>query len=469
MRIFESIVTVLSIFMLWHLIWSRKRPTGIWKWSLPALLLVFTGCHLVIEGGRLQMVFVYVIAVMVLLASLIRLLRPAALSKRKSLAAIIKSIFAIPLCLIAAGLPYLFPVFSLAHPTGPYKVGTVTYSWIDPSRRIESGTPRTINAQIWYPADIGASDQKAPYIENYPVFVHALKEQYGGRGMFFQYFDLIQTDAYKEAAFASGAKAVPLVFFSHGNMFGTRFSSSFQTIELASHGYVVVAVEHPETALVAVNPEGSFVPFKDSFSALPHDYAAHNKASTPIIDEQTRDIAFVLEQMKQLGEAGSAGPFAGRIDFSRLGIAGHSFGGATAIDVLYNYPEFKAGINMDGFLYGREHNKAVKQPVMFMSGGVQDGSEVPAEMEQVALKRWKQALGNEGTVLQIEGAGHLNFTDFPLYSPLIAWVSPNVRQNHQIVNEATVRFFDRFLKGDPSSTWEALPRTYPGVSIGKAD
>jgi predicted dienelactone hydrolase len=86
-------------------------------------------------------------------------------------------------------------------------------------------------------------------------------------------------------------------------MMGACFTNSFQTIELASHGYVVAAVEHPQTALTAAYPDGSFVPFVDFFSKLSMEYEAQNVVSIPVIEEQTRDLEFALEQIKKLGEA----------------------------------------------------------------------------------------------------------------------------------------------------------------------
>jgi len=101
-------------------------------------------------------------------------------------------------------------------------------------------------------------------------------------------------------------------------------TNSFQTIELASHGYVVVAVEHPGTALLTTYADGTYEVFTDTSSHLPMEYQVQNEATIPIIKEQTKDIVFVLEQMKRMGEENANSPLIGNFDFARLGVIGHS-------------------------------------------------------------------------------------------------------------------------------------------------
>ncbi|GEM_PF-4708462 len=76
----------------------------------------------------------------------------------------------------------------------------------------------------------------------------------------------------------------------------TRFTGTFQALHLASHGYIVVALEHPGTAFISAVPEGegNDRPFTDHFGGLPNTFGAHNRAAIPIIRKQQADIEFVL-------------------------------------------------------------------------------------------------------------------------------------------------------------------------------
>ena len=52
--------------------------------------------------------------------------------------------------------------------------------------------------------------------------------------------------------------------FSHGNG-GTGFVYTSLIEDLVSHGYVVAAIEHTETATIVLFPDGRMVPFHDEF------------------------------------------------------------------------------------------------------------------------------------------------------------------------------------------------------------
>ncbi|KKO54161.1 alpha/beta hydrolase family protein [Paenibacillus sp. DMB20] len=326
MRLFEWIIALSSIGMLWHVIWSRKQLKGsaLKIFSMITCIVL----HLIVEGGRWQMAPAYLLCAIVLLVYVIRTLRPSAVPGKGKLAKIALSTAAVPFTLLAIGLPVLFPVFALNQPSGPYPVGTITFEWTDETRESASGKPRKINVQIWYPAKITDSSEMAPYIDKLPILAKAMKEQFSTPEWMFNYLNLIQTNTYLKADFADvNDKKLPVVFFSHSNLLGARFTNTFQTSELASHGYIVASIEHPRTAFTAAYSDGSYVAFEDFFSRLPMEFEVQNKASIPVIKDQVRDIEFALGQMKKLDHAAD-NPFAGKIDFLKIGLFGHSFGGA---------------------------------------------------------------------------------------------------------------------------------------------
>ncbi|WP_312117616.1 alpha/beta hydrolase family protein [Brevibacillus reuszeri] len=463
MRLFEILLLLASMFLLWQVIWSGKRPGISILRGVPLLLIVLMVMHLVIEGWRWQMAPVYV-SVLIVLCRYGVWSKGTSVKSTGKLKPILLSIVTLPYTLLAALLPNIFPVFSLEEPSGPYQEGTVSYTWTDVNRTNSDGKPRRVKTQIWYPAVSEKLAPKEAYIPDMSEFSEGMQKAYGFPSSLLRYLELVKTNAYKDAAFAPELEAAPLIFFSHGNMLGARFTNSFQTIELASHGYVMVAVEHPGTALLTTYDDGTYEPFVDSSSHLPMEYQVQNEATIPTISEQRKDTEFVLEQMKALGASHAGSPLLGRMDFTRLGVIGHSQGGAAAVDVLYKNPAFQAAINMDGYLYGENRPKPLDRSVMILSGGFEpEELASPPEMEQMEQQRRQQLLGETGSILYLEQAGHLSFTDIPLYSPLIELVSPNVKEQHKIINEATLCFMNRHLKKDPSASCEYLPQKYSGV------
>lgn len=458
MRWFEIALILSSTCLLWRMIWFRNPPSKAMARGSLILMAVVSLIHLILEGGRWQMGPAYLTALLAGIGYGAQTFGAAAPARwRGRLKAVFLSLGAFPLSASAICLPYFLPVFTIEAPTGAYPVGTVSYTWADAARTDRDGTIRTLNVQVWYPSEKGRSGHKAAYISNLPAFSRAIQEQYGIPRSLLRYLDRVETHAYLDVPFASEVKESPLIFVSHGNMLGARFTSNFQTVELASHGYVVVAVEHPGTALLSAYPDGTYVPYTDTVSHLPMEYLLHNEASIPAIREQTTDIEFVLEKVRALIEPGAPSPLAGKVDLSKMGIIGHSLGGATAVDVLYRNPAFLAAINMDGYLYGESRDTPLDRPALLMTGGleVESGSEFEA-MKRTEEQRREFILAGRGCRLDIERASHLDFTDFPLYSPLLKSISPDVKRNHRLINESTLCFLDRYLRGNENAACRDL-------------
>lgn len=107
----------------------------------------------------------------------------------------------------------------------------------------------------------------------------------------------------------------PLIVFSHYSG-GNRTVSSFVCTHLASHGYVVAAMDHSEV----VAPELAGRPGETS-----EERGARISA---IIASRVPDVRFLLDQM--LGGSQRATEDVG-IDATLIGVIGHSFGGWTAL------------------------------------------------------------------------------------------------------------------------------------------
>jgi hypothetical protein len=105
-----------------------------WMGLLLALSALFAVLHFTLEGPRWQMVPAYALIGLLLLLTTLRLLRPAGERTGHKLWAIVLSGFGLLFLAVALALPLLFPIFRLPRPSGPYRVGTVTYHWLDAGR-----------------------------------------------------------------------------------------------------------------------------------------------------------------------------------------------------------------------------------------------------------------------------------------------------------------------------------------------
>lgn len=106
----------------------------------------------------------------------------------------------------------------------------------------------------------------------------------------------------------------PLIIFSHSSG-GNRRQSTFLTTHLASHGYVVVAMDHSE--IVA-----------GELSRRDGENSKQTEERIQLwIANRVPDVRFLLDHVL------SNADFCGNIDEAQIGIIGHSFGGWTALAV----------------------------------------------------------------------------------------------------------------------------------------
>jgi predicted dienelactone hydrolase len=180
---------------------------------------------------------------------------------------------------------------------GPFPVGVRTVD--------ERRGPRALPIEVWYPAtDDHAGRDRAPETRDAYELLPGLPPAW--------------QEAVRDATARLGR--FPLVVFSHGYG-GHRRQSTFLCTHLASHGYVVAAVEHTGNTIVEV---AQAVMARHTGGAMPDPGA--------VIDEfvvaRPADVSFAIDRV-----TGGAGGLESRVDPDRIGVAGHSFGGWTTLAV----------------------------------------------------------------------------------------------------------------------------------------
>ena len=244
--------------------------------------------------------------------------------------------------------------------TGQYKVGTMQRHIVDQNRQ-EPNNPsekRELMAQLWYPADIKYENPLEVYGK---TELESTKAAY--RDLKFSEEDISCLDrtfchAISDAVPLKNHK-FPTVIFSHG--YGT--SPSIYTAlceELASNGFVVVAISHTYYTYQTIFPDGRTI------SASPE------KLQTPPTSNDFKiwldDVKCVLEQIKKWN-LDSSDAFSGLFDMEKIGIFGHSYGGAVAFEMTATDPEIKTGIALDVGLFGQATLSDMHKPFMFIMGG----------------------------------------------------------------------------------------------------
>lgn len=359
---------------------------------------------LLIEGLRWQLVPFQVAAVAVAAAAALRHWRPGHFGRWRRVVG--RSVLVVVLAV--GGLLVLLTavVPALPKPTGPHRVGSEIFRWTD-SQRPETLTAnafdrRQVIAQAWYPTD-ATSGRAVPYFEAQG----RLPGPVGGIPSFmFGSFGSVATHATFGVAASAAQQTWPVLLFSPG-LANPRELYTALCVDLASRGYVVVAMSAPYESGVSVLTGGAVVGQTvqpDVTGPPPHP------AVQRLIDIRTADSSFVLDQLRQLAQLAPNSPLVGHLDLNHVGIVGHSIGGATAVQVMAGDPRFKVGVDLDGKLFGAEPDARLDRPFLW----IQSGATPTAEYTQ-GRDRLFNGLRDGGALVTIRGSIHMSFTDGPSY------------------------------------------------------
>ncbi|MCC3372428.1 dienelactone hydrolase family protein [Cohnella sp. REN36] len=477
MRMLEiALLGVNFCLLYWAVIANKKGAKGSFIPLGIAILLVIA--QIAAEGGRWEMIPAYLTPLLLAVYFFIGKRKEAG---RSRIAVTVQAVLLTVYLAVSVAGPVLFPVFSFVKPTGPYAVGTVVYHWVDEQRREPySDNPadrRELMAQIWYPAAEGGGEKRSPYLLNASKMTAAISSKMMDLPAFvLSHLGLVKTHSLLDAKLSDSESRYPVLIFSHG-MLGYRDQNIFQVEELASHGYIVVAVDYAYEAAASVYPDGRVALSKISSSLTSN--AQYNEH----IPLWTADTTFVLDQVEKLNRSDSTGLFTGKIDLERIGMIGHSFGGAVTVQMIKNDPRVKAALSMDGGIYGPPvSEKGLGKPFLMMFSD-EIYSMVMASYDDVAKKmggvsreafeaprkeyklKTRNTLAGGGLSLMIPGSKHASYSDLSLFSPLLGLGGANPRRDHRIVNEFSVAFFDRYLKGKNDSALQDLAAKYPEVNF----
>ncbi|MBI2058948.1 MAG: prolyl oligopeptidase family serine peptidase [Nitrospirae bacterium] len=272
---------------------------------------------------------------------------------------------------------------------GPYPVGNAHFEVTDAARS------RTFWVEVWYPA-VGSARAGASVGEPAEQFLvpGADHDTYAGllRAAPQPGPTLVKHSATDAEADTSTAPW-PLVLFSHC-MSCTRFSSFSLAERLASHGIAVAAPDHTGGTL--------FDSLKGSAAFLTPDF----------LETRARDMEFLLDVLVDADSAEVPAALRGRFDSSRVGIFGHSFGGATAGLVLNQDSRFKAGlaiaVPMENPLLPGPTMAVIRVPVLFL---LAKEDNMVYEIGNTYIRKNFDTANQPAWKVEVADAGHMSFSD----------------------------------------------------------
>ncbi|EAW19349.1 PAF acetylhydrolase family protein [Aspergillus fischeri NRRL 181] len=354
---------------------------------------------------------------------------------------------------------------------GPYNTSIATTQLIDHHRLdpyAPTPQPRTLMISLFHPVPPAAC---CPSLTSYmdPITATFEDEQYAQTGIPAGAFGSLTLQTCKPYTNPTSSGRVkgpkfPLVLFSPG-LGNTRLLHSVMAQQLSSTGYIVVTVDHPYDA--------GIVTFPDNTTIL----AANITTDNQIVDDlniRVRDVSFVLDQLHRPSVISKLipGQTCG-LDTSKVGIYGHSLGGATAAEAMLSDSRLKGGINLDGSFFGSVINRGLDKPFMIMA---HEGKNLTTDVTWGAL--WPKLKGTRRRFM-INGSTHGTFTDLAQAADIVGLREEFPTQAAaflgsidggralQVIATYTSRFFDFVLKGKKVELLDMSSKEFPEVTVGE--
>ncbi|MFD5328478.1 alpha/beta hydrolase family protein [Streptomyces sp. NPDC127092] len=346
----------------------------------------------------------------------------------------------------------------LPAPTGRSGVGTSVLHLVDRSRTdpwVPDADGRELMVTLHYPAARKAQGRPAPYATEQearlllegvgvtdPASVRALA------GM--------STHSATNARPAPGRH--PLVVLSPG--FGVpRFTLTATAVELASRGYVVASVDHAYETSGTAMPDGRILTCV-ACKALEEGRAK----GSDVTAARAADVRFVLDRITG---PRAAWPYARIVDRSRIGMAGHSIGGASAATAMLADRRIDAGVNMDGSFWDTLPAGGLGgRPFLFL--GTDDETHRPGGEDATWDRTW-QALGGWKRWLTVAGADHFTFSDAPVIQRHFGLPAGPIPADRAltVTRAYLAAFFDEHLKGVPQPLLTGPSAEHPEVRFNQ--
>lgn len=389
------------------------------------------------------------------------------------------------LLVFASVCGYLFPLFVPQPTTGPHPVGYfVHYHDLSNLEMVAEAKldQRVVPIKVWFPAKDKGEEQvsfdeawvglKAKY-----WFVPVLPDLMGN-------LSLSKTAATNADMAIEGIS--PVVIYNHGG--GYYPEDNHVLLEnLASHGYIVVSVGHPQISSSIRYPDGTTqsanyeaygrtdlsveeqIRLNESFDqalqasgydeyyALIEEYVLVPDPSEYRLQDRVANTMAIVDILADLPIIGSS------VDNNNIVFMGYSFGGATSIEICYRYPgKCSALINLDG-LPGKSDGIMTADLATAML--LLSGESVPGAKKVFSSSQFV-AENNSGISynIEIEGATHRQFTSEGFYSPLFN-IDHGARQYYQTqasVERLILAFLGKHVLGVAESD---LPLSGPQLVV----
>jgi hypothetical protein len=361
------------------------------------------------------------------------------------------------------------------------KIGRVVRLLTDEKRKEflkATDEKRKIIISIFYPAD-GEPDESMyglymdlfyPRQEEF-INRYTAKKNSAGQLLDESHLRSIKTNTYNDIPISRKEILYPIIIYSPG-LGANRDSIIYNVEKLVSDGYIVFTIGHIYDTDFNILPDGEIVEQSE--------YVANSnfEEKEQIINIRKEDILFLLNELESLNKNDEA--IKDKLDLDKIGIMGHSLGGAAIFKAAAEDTRIKAVVMLDGSLqifnltndlsvgerlstpflnfrrgsidYTGEMNKCIEANTSKSDGEefkkriIERHQSLTAQIN--GQRQLYEYLTGYKSFIKLKNSEHLTFTDFPtIYNLEFVNKTLPIKEAHKIIGEITYRFFDEFLCG----------------------
>ena len=283
---------------------------------------------------------------------------------------------------------------------------------------------------VWFPAAPTPGTLPAPYLEY--KLGPPLASLYGVSQSVLSNF---YSHCSSMVPVATNQAPYPVVIYSHGFRVDRRDNTA-KLEELASHGYVVVSIDHAD-CLATVFPDGRLL--ATTITSL----------STALFTNDVVDVEFLLGALTQMNQIDPV--FRNTMDLHRVGTMGWSYGGGVAAEICRTDDRVLAAVLLDAYLQNADNviRLGLQKPFLGMYSIGGGGTQAPFYLAT-----------NDAYWMQIAGTQHQHFAD---WLACISAPTDAGRRAAVAMNACLVSFFDKYLKTEDDHLLDDPAKVYPEV------
>jgi pimeloyl-ACP methyl ester carboxylesterase len=208
----------------------------------------------------------------------------------------------------------------------------------------------------------------------------------------------------------------------------------------------VIAPDHSYDANITIFPDGSIADYRSVITGHPDSISIRKMQ----METRFKDVQFILDQLEKIQDGRLQLEITGKMDLGKIAVGGHSYGGSTATVAAHGDNRIKACFVLDSWISPvpqQTIDAGVHVPFLFMGRPTWEGSDYPGNYPR--LDNLMAHSSNPKYRLIIKETEHLDFSDIPLFSPIIGWVmdvgSLPAKVSTSLLNELVYGFLEKHL------------------------